>query len=112
MIKVKYFIVTIIFVSNISLAENTNLRKNDAALIAHIKKTDHIFTSALGKCNSEKIHRKISSDEKSFEYIGVCVAKVAQGGDCPEYKVKATGTVDTDSWATLREIKLELQCYG
>ncbi len=112
MINVKTLIIAIILIPSLASAENGNLFKNDASLISHVKKTDYIFTTALGKCNSEKLLRNIGNNKKQFKYIAICAAKAAKESDCPEYKVKAIGTIDTNSWATIREIKLVLQCYG
>lgn len=90
------------------MADEVNFHNDDAALISHIKHTDYIFTTALSQCESEQIVR----DGNNFEFTAVCRARAAIESDCPEYKIDAKGTVDTDSWATVRKIKLELQCHG
>ncbi len=90
------------------MADDIDLYKDNEALINHIKRTDYVFTTALGECKSENIIR----EGNNFEYTAVCKAKAAKESDCPEYKVKAKGTVDTKSWATVREIILNLLCYG
>jgi hypothetical protein len=83
---------------------------NDAALIAHIKKYDYIFTTALGVCREDKLTRTASGSERSFEFTALCAARAAQESDCPEYRVRAIGTVDSPTWATVRSITLDLKC--
>jgi hypothetical protein len=83
---------------------------NDAALIAHIRRNDYIFTTALGVCREEKLTRTAPGSERAFEFTALCAARAAQESDCPEYRVRATGTVDSPSWATVRSITLDLKC--
>ena len=104
----KIIIVCALLFPGLLVAEEINFHKNNETLVSHIKRTDYVFTTALGKCKSEQVIR----DGNNFEYTAVCKAKAARESDCPEYKVNAKGTVDTESWATVREIKLELQCHG
>jgi hypothetical protein len=87
-----------------------SLLVDDAALLAHIKKTDYIFTTALGNCSEEKIIRTTAERERRFEVTALCAARAAQESDCSEYRVRATGTVDSASWATVRSLTLTLQC--
>lgn len=93
-------------------AADFSLATNDESLIAHIKKTDYVFRTALGQCDQEKIERNLSGDTKRFRYTAHCAAVAADESDCPGYKVTATGTIDSDSWATLRSTTLELECRG
>ena len=92
------------------LAESENLTTDDAKLIEHIKRTDHILSTSLGKCSAETLHRSTRNTEFHFKYSAHCAIKPAPEDDCPEYLVQAMGTVDSPSWATIRELKLELQC--
>ena len=93
---------------SVLMADDINLGNDDDALLNHIKRTDYVFTTALGQCESEQTIR----DGNNFVYTGFCKAKAAKESDCPGYKVTAKGTVDTESWATVRDIKLELKCNG
>lgn len=87
-----------------------DLRYDDSALIQHIKRTDPTFQAVLGKCAGEKLARSKQQDLRNFTYTAKCDIKPDQQGDCPSYKIKAVGTVDTASWATVRNISLQLQC--
>ena len=93
-------------------AASPSVAMDDGVLIAHIKKTDYVFTTALSDCSKEKIERNVSGDNKLFKYTAYCSAKAADESDCPVYIVVALGTIDTENWATLRSIKLELECHG
>lgn len=106
--QILIIIVCVLLSPGLLVAEEINLHKDNEALINHIERTDYVLTTALGHCDSEQIIR----DGNNFEYTAVCKAKAASESDCPEYKVNAKGTVDTETWATVREIKLELQCHG
>lgn len=89
-----------------------SLLLDDAALLAHIKKNDYILTSALGVCSEEKIVRTIAGRERSFDFTALCAARAAKESDCAEYRVRAIGTVDSASEATVRSMTLTLQCRG
>lgn len=78
-------------------AAEGGLTSSDGALIAHIKKTDYVFTTALGDCGNEKIERNFSGDKKRFKYTAYCSAIAAKESDCPGYKVIATGTIDSEN---------------
>ena len=106
----KYYLIILLLCSAILHADDFN--SSDTKLISHIKRTDYIFTTALGICSDEKLKRKIVVGSKVFEYFGICKAKAAKASDCPEYIVVARGTVDSPSWATVRSWSLELKCYG
>jgi hypothetical protein len=96
----------------IATAAAPNLTMDDAALIAHIKKNDYVFTTALGLCSEEKLSRKSSGREMTFELTALCAARAAKESDCPAYRVRAGGTVDSPSWVTVRSLTLTLQCSG
>jgi len=91
-------------------AEGDDLITNNAKLIEHIKRTDHILSSSLGTCSDETLQRITHGVELHFKYFAHCAIKPAPEDDCPEYIVRAAGTVDSSSWATIRELQLELQC--
>ena len=79
-----------IFVFPVSgMAATPDLSMDDGDLIAHIKRTGHIFTTALGKCDSEQLRRNAVGGRKQFEYVALCAVKPAPEDDCPEYKVRA-----------------------
>ena len=83
---------------------------DDAALVAHIKKADYVFTTALGTCRDERLTRAASERERTFEYTAICIAIAAKESDCAEYQVRANGTVDSATWATVRSMALILRC--
>jgi hypothetical protein len=112
MIRHQLSVILFALVASACQAAEPNLAVDDAALIAHIKNTDYIFTTALGHCGNEKVTRGGPSDPKRFEYVAFCSARAAQESDCSGYIVKATGTVDSPTWATVRDFRLELQCSG
>ncbi len=91
-------------------AEGDDLITNDTKLIEHIKRTDHILSGSLGTCSDETLQRITHGVERHFKYFAHCAIKPIPEDDCPEYVVQAEGTVDSPSWATIRELKLELQC--
>ena len=84
-----------------------DLTKDNAALIQHIKTTDLLFTKILGSCTSEHIVR---GKGKTFTYTGNCRIPAYQETDCQRYLVTATGTVDIPTEATVRDVRLVLQC--
>ena len=88
-------------------AATSDLTHDNAALIRHIKTTDDIFVKILGTCGSEKLSRGKGG---KFTYQGNCQIKPLPETDCQRYLVLAIGTVDTKSWATIRDIHLTLQC--
>lgn len=90
----------------------SDLGTNDAALIAHLKKTDYVFSTALDQCSGEKLTRHRDGRTQRFEYRAFCVARAAKESDCPGYDVKAQGTVDSPTWATVRTQTLKLRCSG
>lgn len=102
----------LMLVSTSAPAAAPDLRSDDAALIAHIKRTDFIFTTALGACSGEKIVRSGSGTSARFKYTAYCAARAADASDCPGYKLTAQGTVDTPSEATVRSLKADLECSG
>ena len=114
-LAMKKFLTTLVLIALMQVsarAASPSAVADDRALINHIKKTDYVFTTALGTCSQEKIERDVSGNKKHFTYTAYCSAKAAQESDCPGYKVVASGTIDTEQWATLRSIKLELECHG
>jgi hypothetical protein len=93
--------------SGTALAGATNLRSDDAALIRHIKTTDYIFSKVLGECSEERLTR---GQGGQFTYSSTCEIAPLPETDCQSYKVTASGTVDNEQWATVRDIRLKLQC--
>jgi hypothetical protein len=89
------------------VAGSPDLTHDDAALIRHIKTTDDVFVRVLGTCGSETLSR---GKDGKFTYLGNCQIKPLPESDCQRYLVTATGTVDTKAWATVRDIRLSLQC--
>jgi hypothetical protein len=100
----------LVIVPAIAAGAAPSLLLDDAALIAHIKKNDYIFATALGVCSEEKILRTTAGRERSFEFTALCAARAAKESECPDYRLRATGTVDSESWATVRSMTLTLQC--
>lgn len=95
-----------------ALAAGPDLATNDAALIAHIKRTDYVFSLALGRCSGESLTRHREGATQRFEYTAFCSAQAARESDCPGFDVKAQGTVDSPTWATVRTQLLTLKCSG
>ena len=93
-----------------AFAVEPDLRFDDSALVKHIKATDHIFETALGVCNSEHLSRSIRHGAKLFKFTAFCEIRPLPKDDCPSYKVTANGTVDAPGWATVRDMRLELEC--
>ena len=91
-------------------AAQPDLRVDDAALIRHIKATDFVFRSTLGACRNESLHRGQSHGASRFTYKATCVINPRPEEDCQHYQVTASGTVDTTSSATVRDIRLRLLC--
>ena len=83
---------------------------NDAALLKHIKSSDLIFRTVLGKCDKERVDRSVVAGRRSFVYRAQCEIKPKPENDCQFYRVEASGTIDTPTWATVRDIHLKLQC--
>jgi hypothetical protein len=83
---------------------------SDSALIKHIKSSDFVFRSVLDNCSKERVSRKIVSGKRTFQYRADCEIKPKPETDCQSYRVEATGTVDTPEWATVRAIRLKLEC--
>lgn len=95
-----------------TLAAGPDLATDDSALIAHIKKTDYVFSTAFDRCSSEKLTRRREGRLHRFEYVAFCSARAAQESDCPGFSVRAQGTVDSATWATVRRQTLRLKCSG
>ncbi|KOA97636.1 hypothetical protein AE921_16885 [Xanthomonas arboricola] len=89
------------------VAAGADLSRNDAALIAHIKRTDPVFSRLLGPCTSEQLQRIKGS---KFTYRALCGIRPRPEDDCQTYSVVASGTVDNPAWATVRNVRLSLQC--
>jgi hypothetical protein len=92
------------------LPDSADLRTSDHALILHIKRTDSIFKAILDECSEEKVTRSRKGPLYYFTYAANCRISTDPAGDCKQYRVTATGTVDTTQWATLRDTRLELIC--
>ena len=88
-----------------------NLRVDNPALIRHIKATDFVFRAVFGTCTNESLQRSSVNGKALFRYQAKCAIKPApDNGDCGAYQVTARGTVDTPTWATVRDIRLKLLC--
>ena len=98
--------------SALAAGPSSSLVTNDALLIKHIRETDEVFSRVLSTCEREQLHRSESGVGGKFTYTGTCLIRSDDRGDCPSYKVVASGTVDTEQWATVRSVFLELQCFG
>jgi hypothetical protein len=94
----------------IASSASPNLRVDDAALIRHIKATDFVFRATLGVCRNESLRRGKARGIPSFVYRAKCVIKPRPEEDCQYYQVTASGTVDTTTWATVRDTRLMLLC--
>lgn len=91
-----------------SAASGPDLTQDDAALIRHIKATNEVFAKVLGPCTADTLSRGKAG---KFTYSGTCqINPLPDNSDCGSYKVTATGTVDTKTWATVRDLRLALQC--
>ncbi|TAA25837.1 hypothetical protein [Pseudoxanthomonas winnipegensis] len=91
-----------------SAASGPDLTQDDAALIRHIKATNEVFAKVLGPCTADTLSRGKAG---KFTYSGTCqINPLPDNSDCGSYKVTATGTVDTNTWATVRDLRLVLQC--
>ena len=83
---------------------------SDTALIAHLKRTDHVFQSAFGNCQDERITRASVERRATFIYRGSCAIRPVPEHDCRFYRVEASGTIDGPEWATIRQMNLTLEC--
>jgi hypothetical protein len=106
-----HYLFIVAFLASVSFASEAggtpDLTYDDAALIRHIKSTDDVFVRVLGACGSERVSR---SKGGKFTYLGNCEIKPLPETDCQHYLVTAIGTIDTKAWATVRDIRLKLQC--
>jgi hypothetical protein len=91
-------------------ATKTPPLKSDTALIQHIKRTDHVFQAVLSGCRDERVTRGNTGRKTTFSYQAQCDIKPRPESDCRSYAVDASGTFDGPEWATVREVKLTLQC--
>ena len=95
-----------------AIAAASDLRTDDAALVHHIKATDFVFRTLLTACRNESLRRSVNHGSPHFIYEGTCAIKPPTEEDCQFYQVAASGTVDTSTWATVRELQLKLICSG
>ncbi len=86
------------------------LLTSDSALMAHLKRTDHVFQSAFGDCHDERITRANIDRRATFTYRANCTIRPVPEHDCRSYRVEASGTIDGPEWATIRQMNLTLQC--
>lgn len=102
---------TVAAVASAGHSENaTDMRLSDGTLINYIKNTDPVFQRVLGTCHSEKLVRTQTAADHLFTYTAQCDEAPADEDDCYGYAVKADGTVDSASVATVRNLSLALQC--
>ena len=94
----------------LAISATPNLRTDNEALIKHIKATDFVFQSLLGKCVAESLKRSKSNGLRRFAYNATCAIRSRAEEDCQSYRVTARGTIDTTELATVRDIHLHLLC--
>jgi hypothetical protein len=90
-------------------AARADLYDSDPDLIAHILSTDHVFSRVLSRCRSERIERDTRDGLAWFSYSAICSAPPAED-DCASYQVNADGTIDRFDLATVRDLRMVLQC--
>lgn len=91
---------------------HADLLDDDEALIGHILRTDHVLSRVVANCRAESLRRVGRDGTMSFTYSAVCDRRPAPEDDCPSYRVTAIGTVDRADWATVRDLRMELQCVA
>jgi len=92
--------------------DSASFMVNDSALVRHIRTTDPVFKNVIESCSEQKLTRRVASGRHSFVYEANCRIRKApsEASDCSRYAIVASGTVDDAAWATVRSLRLELQC--
>lgn len=78
----------------------------DEGLIGFLEANDGVLTH-FGRCIDQQVERR---GDRSFTYRATCERYEGAASDCPTYSVIAIGTLDSETWATLRQISLSLEC--
>lgn len=103
---------TMFVVPSASCQETVDLR-SDSTLVAFLRRTDPVFRRLLGRCWDERVTRDGAGIGRSFSYRAVCEQSPPSGDDdCATYEIRAYGSIDTPTWATVRRWELRLQCGG
>ncbi|WP_369975753.1 hypothetical protein [Xanthomonas bundabergensis] len=82
--------------------------------LAHVLKNDIVLSRTFGECPRLKFTRSETKGARTFLIEGSCDIKdnPEEDADCPAYQVHATGTIDTPSHWTVRQLQLKLVCSG
>lgn len=86
---------------------------NDAGqALAYVLKNDTVLSRTFGECPNLKFTRSAAKGTHAFLIEGSCDIKnnPEEDADCPAYQVHATGTIDTPSHWTVRQLELKLVC--
>ena len=92
--------------------DSTSLAASDSALIRHLRTAEPLFRTVLGVCSQQKLERSGTASRMSFVYHATCVIRrpPSEAGACARYVVEASGTIDSPTWASVREWRLRLEC--
>ena len=101
-----------LLVAALTPAAHADLLDDDEALIGHILRTDHVLSRVVANCRAKSLRREGRDGTTSFTYSAVCDRRPGPEDDCPSYRVTAIGTIDRADWATVRDLRLELQCVA
>lgn len=86
---------------------------NDAGqALAYVLKNDIVLSRTFGECPNLKFTRSAAKGTHAFLIEGSCDIKnnPEEDADCPAYQVHATGTIDTPSHWTVRQLQLQRVC--
>ncbi|WIH03697.1 hypothetical protein KHF85_12450 [Xanthomonas translucens pv. graminis] len=80
--------------------------------LAHVLKNDIVLSRTFGACPHLTFTRSAAKGTHTFMIEGSCDIKdnPEEDADCPAYHVHATGTIDTPSHWTVRQLQLKLVC--
>ncbi len=105
-------LVSIFLISSIHATEaNKPDMTSDAGLVTFLQRSDLVMSRTLDRCRDVSVDR---SGEKAFHLEATCAIKGNPEGDldCPDYRIDATGTIDTVKRATIRRLTMTLVCTG
>jgi hypothetical protein len=82
--------------------------------LAYVLKNDSVLSRTFGACPDLTFKRTQAKASKAFLIEGTCNVKdnPEEDADCPAYQVRATGTIDTPTHWTVRQLQLTLACSG
>lgn len=82
--------------------------------LAHVLQNDIVLSRTFGECPKLTFTRTEAKGTHTFLIEGTCDIKdnPEEDADCPAYRVHATGTIDTPTHSTLRQLQLTLVCSG